>query len=418
METSSVQNAVESILDAKCNVLILGTPGSGKSGVVQWVVRHLEKNYVPVLPLRLDRVIPKTNSYQYGIDLGLPASPVHCLSCVLSSGQNGILILDQMDSLRWTGIHAPKALSICGEMIRQAQVYNAAPSGGQIRVICICRTFDLENTQEINRLFCVEEIVETNWDKVYINGWTEEDILKIIGIKKMSRLLPRTIELLKSPNNLSIWLKLSEDVQQTQLNSEYDLVEKWYQQVMSHAQLKKLNIDRIDLAISEIVTKMQDRGNVPETALKSALQCERDFCSSEGIIIQRNGQVVFPHQSVPDYFRVKDMIKGVYARENIEDIVLRNCEKQMYHAEKTDKIKCCVAHGVNDGNPAVRYVLLDCVSLFLGRDNTFAWKSFTKLVSLDIRIIGHHHVSYFVIEFFAEGILSGANRISFKLRKF
>lgn len=329
VETPSVQNAVESILDAKCNVLILGTPGSGKSGVVQWVVRHLEKNYVPVLPLRLDRVIPKTNSYQYGIDLGLPASPVHCLSCMLSSGQNGILILDQMDSLRWTGIHAPKALSICGEMIRQAQVYNAAPSGGQIRVICICRTFDLENTQEINRLFCVEEIVETNWDKVYINGWTEEDILKIIGIKKMSRLLPRTIELLKSPNNLSIWLKLSEDVQQTQLNSEYDLVEKWYQQVMSHAQLKKLNIDRIDLAISEIVTKMQDRGNVPETALKSALQCERDFCSSEGIIIQRNGQVVFPHQSVPDYFRVKDMIKGVYARENIEDIVLRNCEKQI-----------------------------------------------------------------------------------------
>ena len=63
--------------------------------------------------------------------------------------------------------------------------------------------------------------------------------------------------------------------------------------------------------------------------MKSALQCERDFCSSEGIIIQRNGQVVFPHQSIPDYFRVKDMIKGVYARENIEDIVLRNCEKQI-----------------------------------------------------------------------------------------
>ena len=56
----------------------------------------------------------------------------------------GVLILDQLDSLRWATRSCEEALGVCGEMLQQVQ---ALSCGGDrtVRVILVSRKFDYEN---------------------------------------------------------------------------------------------------------------------------------------------------------------------------------------------------------------------------------------------------------------------------------
>jgi hypothetical protein len=101
-------------------VILHGVPGQGKTGILYDLVERLEAEGIPHLPIRLDRNEPRHTSQQFGTDLGLPESPVHCLKA-LTNDRFSVLILDQLDAIRWTSRHSLNALEVCKSLVREVR---------------------------------------------------------------------------------------------------------------------------------------------------------------------------------------------------------------------------------------------------------------------------------------------------------
>ena len=106
-------------LEEGSSVILEGNAGSGKSGCTKELLQRLAHRGVPYLALSLDRDKPEQSVDQFGVSLGLPDSPVAALHRV-SGGRTCVLILDQLDALRWTNYRTSTMLDVCKGMLHQA----------------------------------------------------------------------------------------------------------------------------------------------------------------------------------------------------------------------------------------------------------------------------------------------------------
>lgn len=85
-------------------VVVHGVAGSGKSGALLELVEDFVERGIAFLPLRLDRFDLSGSPGAFASrELNLPATPASCLETI--ADPKGILVLDQLDALRWTGSH-------------------------------------------------------------------------------------------------------------------------------------------------------------------------------------------------------------------------------------------------------------------------------------------------------------------------
>ena len=141
-ETTRLINA----LAEKKDVILHGTSGFGKSCILYELTNYLRDKNVPYLPIRLDRRDPRNTATQFGKDMGLPDSPVFSLAG-LAGDRPCVLILDQLDAIRWTSSHSANALDVCKQLL--GQVRSLRTGGKVITAILSCRSFDLENDPQI-----------------------------------------------------------------------------------------------------------------------------------------------------------------------------------------------------------------------------------------------------------------------------
>ncbi len=85
-----------------------GVGGQGKSCILHELAAMLSQRGIPYLPLRFDQNPPRGTTKAYGQALEFPESPVRCLHALLGE-RAGVLIIDQLDALRWTPQHHPTA---------------------------------------------------------------------------------------------------------------------------------------------------------------------------------------------------------------------------------------------------------------------------------------------------------------------
>ncbi|MFH1985437.1 MAG: hypothetical protein ABIL58_26675 [Pseudomonadota bacterium] len=140
-ETAQV---IESI-NAEKDVILHGAAGFGKSGVLYELTEYLQRDQIPYLPIRLDRRIPEKTATHFGADMGLPDSPAFAIAG-LAAERKSILIIDQLDAIRWTTARSSAAMDVCKELIRQ--VRSLRQLGKSISIIFACRSFDLEHDSE------------------------------------------------------------------------------------------------------------------------------------------------------------------------------------------------------------------------------------------------------------------------------
>lgn len=129
---------IKSLFDDNNKIICVhGDAGSGKSGVLYELVQRLRQDGIPVLPIRFDEQRPDGSLQKFSESvLDIPAPPPACLRQV-TCGRLGILVIDQLDAIRWTGAHSGIAWRIAKEMIDQTL---AVPN---LRIVVACRTFDL-----------------------------------------------------------------------------------------------------------------------------------------------------------------------------------------------------------------------------------------------------------------------------------
>ena len=97
------------IIDEGGSIIINGKAGYGKSGVVQLIVEECKSNNILYIAIKLDKRVPEINTKEWGKHLGLPTSISYCLDSI-SKNRNAVIILDQLDALRWTQANSIDAL--------------------------------------------------------------------------------------------------------------------------------------------------------------------------------------------------------------------------------------------------------------------------------------------------------------------
>lgn len=128
------------------NVVLSGAAGHGKSGVLYELTEYLHREAIPYLPIRLDRREPADTAAHFGRQIGLPDCPVYSLAALAGMRQS-VLILDQLDAIRWTSAHSDNALDVCKELERHIHLKRL--NGDNICIVLSSRTFDLENNPVI-----------------------------------------------------------------------------------------------------------------------------------------------------------------------------------------------------------------------------------------------------------------------------
>lgn len=312
-------------LQKDCSIIIHGNAGTGKSGCTENIIDFCNNNDIPYLAIKLDTHTPKYSSSEWSKLLGLPASITYCLDSI-SSERRGIIILDQLDALRWSSASSSDAINVCWELIEEVKGINKKRKY-PISLVFVCRSYDLEHDRTIQYLFKEDDSKEIVWKKILVNELRIEEIKTIVGncydgMSTKLRILLRTI------SNLYIWEHLDNEKSYSNLETTPQLVKEWWEQICSKS--KKFQIQEKELQeLKELMVSFCNNKSeitVPYTLVQGHKSCI-DYLESNGIIVTTCGKTSFVHQSLLDCFLADKMLKNYYEDKTIDDI-LGTREKQ------------------------------------------------------------------------------------------
>lgn len=308
-------------LDSEKSIIIHGKAGRGKSGCTEDVINYCEENHIPYLAIKLDKRVPGMTAEKWGEDLGLPASITHCIHSV-SKNKRAVIILDQLDALRWTLAHSRDALLVCSQIINQVDTLNKDRKN-KISVVFVCRTHDLENDNNIRTLFKKDDSKEDviQWNRVQVNELDEELVEGIVG-KRYEQLTSKLKEILRIPSNLYIWKQLDPGKVYAECSTASHLISEWWGQLSEKCFEFGLREDNLNQIKDKMITFLEKSSRIfiPLSILnenKSTLE----FLSSNAFLIIQDRKVSFAHQSILDCFLADKMLHRYYDGEDIVDII-------------------------------------------------------------------------------------------------
>lgn len=287
-------------------VVVHGLAGVGKSGVLLELTWELEERGTRFLPLRLDQLELRGSPERFGEELGFPAGPGQSLALVLEKEEEGILILDQLDALRWTGAHSREAWDVCRELIEQALL-----SSSKLKVVVCCRTFDLDHDPQFRGWESQTRNQDgVNLRKVKVDELTEEQVQAAVqrasaDDEETRELDAQEIQLLRLVFHLQIWLEIQQGLEgRAPIHSRRTLLDEFWANRRGHLKKAGISPHRLD-QIEERLLKAMDGGAQLSTSL-SALRLsteERGAYQSLQILQVQPGtrRVSFCHQNYLDY---------------------------------------------------------------------------------------------------------------------
>ena len=303
--------------------IISGNAGAGKSGCTEAVLDYCEKENIPYLAIKLDRRIPQGSCEEWARKLGFPGSISYSIDAV-SKNQTGVIILDQLDALRWTQANSSEAIQICIELINQVNYINRDRKHKMIMVL-VCREYDLKNDNNIKLLFQSRqdetEEQKEQWKKISIKNFDDALVKEIIG-EKYDSLITRTREILRIPGNLYIWQHLSEGENYNDCTTTSNLMDKWYRQICERSSTVGVEERTVIETLDVIVDKLDKTGRLymPEKSLKAERRGVNYLVSAE-MLYEDGKRIGFVHQSIFDYFISRRMMDQYQEGEPIETIV-------------------------------------------------------------------------------------------------
>ena len=318
IQRKELKSVVECIENCK-SMIIHGKAGYGKSGLIHGLIEYLEQQKILYLALKLDKKTPEKNTLHWSKSLGFSNYFSYCLD-QFSKAKKCVLILDQLDALRWTQIHSRNAIDICSNLIDEIEKLNMERKY-KISIILVSRTFDIENDIEISKLINSYNDQDNTWIKLEVNLLEEENLKEIIG-KDYNNYNSKLKKLLRIPSNLFIWEKISHNQNFDSINNTGDLISQWWKEIEKNGALLDFSSGSLSNARDEIVEKMNliCKNSVPVDFL-SIDSTIIEFLCSKDFIIENDNKIFFSHQSLLDYYLVKNMIKKYFDGVSIIDLI-------------------------------------------------------------------------------------------------
>ncbi|MGB4589322.1 MAG: hypothetical protein WBI17_08830 [Clostridiaceae bacterium] len=308
-------------LESGRSLLIHGKAGCGKSGCTEDIINYCDENNIQYVGIKLDKRIPSGNAERWGQKLGLPTSIAHCIHSV-TKDDRAVIILDQLDALRWTQSNSSDSLLVCSEIIKQVSRLNIEREHN-ISIVFVCRTYDIENDNNIKSLFEVKEqgneIVK--WEKILIGELSDHQVKNIIGMG-YEYLSKKLKALLRIPSNLYIWQHLESGSETNECSTTSHLVSNWWSQLVRkfvEGGFAETDIQNTKKNIIEQFDKL-GRLYVPASLLANSITV-LNFLNSNGFLVIQEEKISFVHQSVLDCFLAEKMLNQYYSAKDITEII-------------------------------------------------------------------------------------------------
>lgn len=306
------------------NVVVSGVAGYGKSGVLYELTEYLHQEKIPYLPIRLDRREPVNTATHFGQQVGLPDCPAFCLAALAGERQS-VLILDQLDAIRWTSAHSNNALDVCKELEHHVQLKRLY--GDKISIVLCSRTFDLEHDPSIKNWLAGERTEK--FVNIEVKELPSENVKKIVGLP-FSQMTEKEKSLLANPLNLSIWVELSRSGAVPRFRTATDLMrEFWKNRRWILDDQAGITPDQVDQVLTPLIDYMEQYGKIsaPERIIAGWPKLSKALFSY-GILQESAGKISFCHQRYLDYLIANRLLEQIDAGTGSILEWLGNEEKQ------------------------------------------------------------------------------------------
>lgn len=273
--------------------LIVGAGGVGKSGVAYELAAALATRNVPYLAIRLDRTEFGTNPLEAGQNLGLRVSPQAALAAACGT-KTGILILDQLDAIRWTSQHKAVAWDVCTRIIDAARLHPT------IRIVAVCRAFDATDDPRIREWLQTKHL---NIKQLVVTPLSDAEIVEILRPRGVDYgALPSSQRsILRVPQNLSIYLRLLKRGSPPTFRTATGLLRQFWEEITLNVGTATANDVRDLLDASVSYLDRNDSTTLPGNLLSRWPDARRWLCSSGVLSVVQKERYAFSHQSHLDY---------------------------------------------------------------------------------------------------------------------
>lgn len=286
---STEQNAV---------TLLMAEAGMGKSALLLELKNELESMGTIIAPVRLDRCKLEASADGFGQSLGFSYSPVYSLA-KYAGGKKVVLLLDQLDAIRWTAAHSDNALHVCHELVRQ--VISLRQSGTDICIIFASRDFDISEDIALSTWI---NSIEDYLHKIKLSNLSDTTVQDFIKpYENYDSLSESQKSTLKIPLWLSIYISIAfSEKHAPSFANKLELVKRYWDNRLLEANKITDSSQNISV-ISEILHQMINKSkfSVSESSLNNISPTALKSLFSVGLIIIQNKQISFRHQALFDY---------------------------------------------------------------------------------------------------------------------
>ncbi len=297
-------------LETEGVVVLHGAAGYGKTGIIYELTQLLRQRGHSFIPIRLDRKTPSRSTRQFGEDLGLPESPARCLEAL--AGENtAVLLLDQLDALRWTGAHSTDALDVCKSLVREVRTLRDC--GKAVGVVLACRTFDLEHDPEIREW--LKESSGQTCRRIEVEALPEETIRHVVEScgSELDSMSAREAHVLRSPLHLAIWADLIRRGKVGTFQTAAQLMRSFWANRQEELTKAGVQADEASAVIDTLVNYLQQegKGSAPCSLVEGRPHAVQAM-HSLGILQTTRSQITFRHQSYLDFCIAARLLKEIY----------------------------------------------------------------------------------------------------------
>ena len=294
-------------------VVLHGQPGQGKSGVLFELIQKLEHDGIAYLPVRLDRNEPNHTSQQFGSDLGLPESPVHCLKALCNRRQ-GVLILDQLDAIRWTSRHSLNAMEVCKSLVREIRSLRALSC--EVSVVLACRTYDLQNDPQIKSWLSAEKARQDQSVEIAVSPLTVDQVMDVARrVGPTAKLTERQIQILRLPQHLAMWVRIVREQGAFDFQNRIQLMREFWTNRLRELAVRGIPGDRANLALAAFVNHMEKNGTIAAPQSLADDPTLLDALCACGLLRRDSAQITFSHQSYLDFQIASRLVREIYASQ-------------------------------------------------------------------------------------------------------
>ncbi|MCO4275931.1 ATP-binding protein [Pseudarthrobacter sp. HLT3-5] len=333
--------------DGKQLVVLDGSAGYGKSTIATAIAAELQAAGWWVAAANMSVVKPSAaTSTKLGDQLGLGDNSPGVVLAGVADGSPGLLIIDQLDAV---GTYSGRITEVYDAI---AEVLDEVASTPNIKVLLVVRTVDLESDPRFTRFRDA-----TTADRIQVDKLNADDVkgkLTECGIP-----LPAsdvTIELLRTPLHLSIFLRLSEAARQEVYPSLQRLYDRYTDEVRQSIELTVGHLQWAAI-MSTLVDHMNsnEQLSAPAPILDSFPRDEVHALESADVLaVNDQNTLSFFHESYFDYLFARTFVA---ADKSLLDFVIESGQHLFRRAQVRQVLEHLAATDPRKFRDAVKQLL-------------------------------------------------------------